>query len=82
MSQPNDIGPITQLLDVTIPQKYGHKRWHTFEIQPALRGGEAGRWCNSNIRGQWTFEVVFGMVIFYIKDPKDAMLFKLAWAGQ
>jgi hypothetical protein len=57
----------------------GAKDWHEFRVKGQARSRAAGRWCVKHIRGAWTFTVDFGSVVFYIKDPKMAVLFKLTW---
>lgn len=78
MSQPDPLGAVGQLLmgsRINPAEKLG---WHTFGVRNP-KGGEAGRWCKEMITGQWTFTAEYGEVTFFIKEDKDAMLFKLAW---
>jgi hypothetical protein len=81
LSLPTPAGPLVDLLRIE-GNKFGHAAWHTFVIEPRERGRDAGRWCNDNLKGQWTFRVDFVKVTFYIKDKQDAMTFKLRWGGQ
>ena len=78
MSLPDPAGPVSQLLGIEKLHQ-PHKTWHTFSISPSLRGRDAGRWCNDNIKGEWTFFPEYSSVKFYIRDPREAMLFKLTW---
>ena len=80
MSQPDPLGAIGQLLMGTNHNPADKLGWHTFRVM-SPRGGEAGRWCNNMIQGEWTFKADFGSVFFYIKGDRDAMAFKLAWSS-
>lgn len=83
MSYPVDLGPLVQLLNLSAGSINSnqpdilYRKWHTFQIHE--RGGEAGRWCMASLQGDWTFERDFSTITFYIRDSKDAMLFKLMW---
>lgn len=77
MSRPISLGPLAQLADIKVNLPY--REWHTFEM--LSRGGEAGRWAYDHLQGDWTFERDFTTLTFYIRDAKDATLFKLTWVG-
>lgn len=79
MTEPNPIGAIGQILLGTNKNPARHLGWHTFVVRDP-QGGNAGRWCREFVKGDWTFEIDFGRVTFYIQDKPDAMFFKLTWS--
>lgn len=56
-----------------------HYRWDQFhfECDDTLRW-EIHRWCIKSLKGEWSFKRDT-YDCFFIKHPRDAMMFKLAW---